>query len=97
MLCLIFEVASFGSFRDIPKNHFVSEAADIDDSIKQKCIRVSLKKDYELFTRIVADRLSNVPDLTLIAASGWVQNAIKYCPKMRKTGTAKESINSATV
>ena len=39
----LFEGASFSSFRDI-KNHFVTAAeADIDDSIKQKRIRVSLK------------------------------------------------------
>ena len=40
---LDFEVASFSSFWDIPTNHFV-KAADIDDSIKRKHIRVSLKK-----------------------------------------------------
>ena len=41
---LNFELASFGSFRDIPKNHFVTAAeAGIDDSIKRKCIHVSLK------------------------------------------------------
>ena len=41
-----FEVASFSSFRDIKKKHFVTAAeaaaADIDDSIKRKHIRVSL-------------------------------------------------------
>ena len=38
-----FEIASFDSFRDIKKNHFVTvAAADIDDSIKQKSLRVSL-------------------------------------------------------
>ena len=39
------EVASSSSFRDIQKNHFVTaaeEAADIDDNIKRKRIRVSL-------------------------------------------------------
>ena len=41
---------SYNSFRDIKKNHFVTaEAAavveaDIDDNIKRKRIRVSLKK-----------------------------------------------------
>ena len=39
---LNFEVARFSSFRDVPKNHFVT--ADIDDSIKRKRIRVSPKK-----------------------------------------------------
>ena len=40
---LNFEVAGFSSFRDIPKNHFVTAAeAHIDDSIKRKRIRVSL-------------------------------------------------------
>ena len=39
-----FEVANSSGFRDIKKNHFVTaaEAADIDDSIKRKRIRVSL-------------------------------------------------------
>ena len=56
---LNFEVASFISFRDIKKNHFVTAAeADIDDSIKRKRIRVSLKKlaalpPYELTTRLI--------------------------------------------
>ena len=42
-----FEVASSSSFRNIPKNHFVTAAAeaDIDDSIKRKRIRVSIKND----------------------------------------------------
>ena len=40
-----FEVASFSCFRDIKKIHFVTTAAaaEIDDSIKRKRIRVSLK------------------------------------------------------
>ena len=42
-LVINFEVASSNSFRDIlKKNHFVT-AADIDDSIKRKPFRVSLK------------------------------------------------------
>ena len=44
---LNFEAASFSGFRDIKKNHFVMAelvvAADINDSIKRKCIRVSLE------------------------------------------------------
>ena len=40
----IFEVPGSNSFRDIQKNHFVTAEADIDDSIKRKRIRVSLKK-----------------------------------------------------
>ena len=41
-----FEDASFSSFLDILKNHFVTAAAEagIDDSIMRKCIRVSLNK-----------------------------------------------------
>ena len=39
------EVASLNSFRDIKKNHFVTAAADTDDSIKRKRIRISLKKN----------------------------------------------------
>ena len=42
---LNFEVHSFSSFWDIKKNHFVTAAADVDDSIKWKCIRISLKKN----------------------------------------------------
>ena len=44
---LTFEVACFGSFRDIKKKPFVTAAeaaADIKDRIKRKGIRVSLKK-----------------------------------------------------
>ena len=47
--CLVinFEVFSSRSFRDLKKNHFVTAAeaavADIDDSIKRKRFRVSLK------------------------------------------------------
>ena len=39
-----FEVAGSSSYREIPKNHFVMAAADIDDSIKRKRIRTSFKK-----------------------------------------------------
>ena len=42
---LKFEVASFSRFRDIPKNHFLTvaeAAADFDDSIRRKGMRVSL-------------------------------------------------------
>ena len=40
-----FEVANSDSFRHIKKNHFVTTAAaaDIDDTVKRKRIRVSLK------------------------------------------------------
>ena len=39
-----FEVAISSCFREL-KNHFVTAAADIDDSIKRKRIHVSLKKN----------------------------------------------------
>ena len=44
-LAVNFEVASSNIFRDIQRNHFVTAeaAADIDDSIRRKCFRVSLK------------------------------------------------------
>ena len=48
------EVAGSNSFRDIKKNHFVTVAteaaaeADIDDGIKRKRFRVSLKNDRTL-------------------------------------------------
>ena len=42
---LNFEVASLSIFRNIKKSHFeAAEATDIDDSIKRKRIRVSLKR-----------------------------------------------------
>ena len=41
------EVASFSSFRDIPKNNLVTAVADIDDSIKRKWISVSLKNSLK--------------------------------------------------
>ena len=54
---LNFEIAISNSFRDIPKNHFVTAeaepAADIDDSIKRKRIRVSLKNDTRMVGHIV--------------------------------------------
>ena len=40
-----FEVASSSSIRGIQNNHFVTAAADIDDSIKRRRFRVSLKKE----------------------------------------------------
>ena len=45
-----FEVTSSNSFRDISKNHFVTAVAeeDIDDSIKRKRFRVSLKNAHKL-------------------------------------------------
>ena len=39
-----FEVASSNSFRDIFKKNFMTAAAEIDDSIKRKRFRVSVKK-----------------------------------------------------
>ena len=56
---LNFEFASFSSFRYIQKNHFLTaEAAakteaDIDDSIKRKHIRVSLKKAHYHVSKFV--------------------------------------------
>ena len=47
---LNFEVASFSTFRDIKKNHFVTAQAEIDDSIKRKRIRISLKMAIQLFS-----------------------------------------------
>ena len=41
------EVVSSNIFRDIKKNHVVT-AADIDDSIKRKRIRVSLNKKVKV-------------------------------------------------
>ena len=47
------EVTSFNSFRDIPKNNLVTTAADIDDSIKRKLIRISLKNLDSVAFRLV--------------------------------------------
>ena len=38
---LDFEVVRFSSFRNIQENHIVTAAADIDDNIKRKRIRIS--------------------------------------------------------
>ena len=49
-LVVNFEVAISNSFRDIPKNHFVTAAVaevDIDDSIKRQRYRISLNKCFE--------------------------------------------------
>ena len=52
---LNFEVASSSSISDILKNHFVTAAeaaADIDDGIKRKRIRVLLNEKYYMKTLI---------------------------------------------
>ena len=42
--------------------------------------------------------LTNLLDMTSLAASGRLQNAIKYCPKVHKTrAVGKGSYNSAAV
>ena len=41
-----FEVAGSNSFRDIPRNHFVTAETDIDDSIKRKRFGVSLNNSF---------------------------------------------------
>ena len=42
--------------------------------------------------------LTDLPDMTPLADSGQLQNAIKYCLKVRRMGAAgNESNNSATV
>ena len=44
------------------------------------------------------DSLTNMPDMTSLATSGLLQNAIKYFTKVRKTGaTGIEAHNSVTV
>ena len=56
---LNFQVASFSSFRDIQKNNFVTAvAADIDDSIKRKRIRISLRNLDSVACRLVAYSIS---------------------------------------
>ena len=52
------------------------------------------------FHALTVDNIGLVsgPDLMSLVASGSLQNAIKYCTKVRKTVPAsKESNNSATV
>ena len=42
--------------------------------------------------------LTNLPDMTSLAISGWLQNAIKYCTKyVKRVCAAEESNNSATL
>ena len=41
---------------------------------------------YRLWLEFIG--LTNVPDMTSLAASGRLQNAIKYCAEVRKTGPA---------
>ena len=64
-----FEDASSSGFRDIPNNHFVTAAepadADIDDRIKRKRIRVSLRKLSKLGTAL----RSNTSDLAMYYCS----------------------------
>ena len=40
--------------------------------------------------------LKNIPDMTSLAASGRLQNAIKYCTKVLKTGSAGKQLNYST-
>ena len=42
-------------------------------------------------------QLTNMTEITSLDALGRLQNAIKYCIKVRKTAPAKMSNNSATV
>ena len=41
--------------------------------------------------------LTNLPDMTSLAGSGRLQNAIKYCIKVRKTGPTGKEWNISTI
>ena len=56
-----------------------------------KTVKATISKFYTLIVH-------NKPHMTSLAVSGRMQNAIKYCTKVRKTGAAgTESHNSVTV
>ena len=57
------------------------------------------KRGSRNFTNLSGtDSLTNLLDTSLLAASGRLQNAIKYCTKVRKTGVASIEVhNSVTV
>ena len=57
---LNFEVASCSNFRDIQTNHIVTMAAvDIDDRIKRKRIRLSLKNTPERLVAMTTESTCN--------------------------------------
>ena len=53
------------------------------------------KQEFQNFTLFLETvSLTNLPDMTLLAASGRLHDSIKYCKKVRKMGVAgKQSTN----
>ena len=52
----------------------------------------------KFYTLVGPASLTNLPDMTSLAAFIWLQNAIKYRTKVRKTGAAAIEVhNSVTV
>ena len=61
-------------------------------------LEYGLSDDREIAVLIGDTRPHKLMDMTSLAASGQLQNAIKYCTKVHETGVAgKVSNNSATV
>ena len=56
-IVVLFEFASSNTFRDIPKNHFVTAEVDIYDSIKRKRIRVSLNNCCRVRVGLTGERI----------------------------------------
>ena len=61
--------------------------------------RERLKPGSRKFYKLIGDsRSTNLQDMTSLAVSGWLPDAIKYCTKVRKTGVAGIEVhNSVTV
>ena len=68
-------------------------------TVSGRISRERLKQGLPNFTRLFGTiSLTNLPGMTLLAASGRLKNAIKYCPKVHKMCTAgKEAYNLAAV
>ena len=50
----------------------------------------------KFYRRIGDNRPTHDPDITSLSASGRLQNAIKYCRKVRKTDVAGKEFNNST-
>ena len=51
-----------------------------------------LEKGLSEDRKILQDRSHNLPDMTSLAVSSRLQNVIKYCTKVRKTGPASQRV-----
>ena len=86
-------------------NYFLVLIGSFPEKNCQKChirqfrvefLENDLSEDPTHYSETIS--LANSPDMMSLAASGLLQNATKYCPKMHKAGaTGKESYNSTAV